>query len=208
MIQLLVADDHQIILDGFKSIFQDNQEISLVATAQNGRQVMEVAAGRPLDVIIVDINMPVLNGVEVCRHLGKKYPHIPIIALSMYKRASYIQRMMQYGAKGYLLKDDSSEEIIKAIHAVIRGELYFSSQIEPSLLLYGKSNQPEQKDLISERETEVLKLISKGLTNASISSELFISQHTAETHRKNLLAKLNAKNTADLVRIAMEKGLI
>lgn len=208
MISLLIADDHQIILDGFESIFKDDADIHILATALNGLQVLDILNTERVDVAILDINMPDLNGVELCKKITKNYPEIKVIALSMYKRQSYIQRMLQYGAKGYLLKDDSSEEIRNAILTVMNGENYFSSQIEPSLLLFGKIKEELPAEVITPRETKVLQLISQGYTNPEIANELFISHHTAESHRKNLIAKLAAKNTADLVRIALEKGLI
>ena len=207
MIKLLLADDHQIILDGFSSIFKEDRAIHVVGTAQNGKEVLDLLDRIAVDVVILDINMPEKNGVETCKLIAQKYPGIAVIALSMYKRVSYIQRMIQYGARGYLLKDDHTEEIRKAVQTVYSGGTYFSSQIEPSLLSFGRIKISEEKE-ITERELEVLKLISQGHTNHEIADELFISFHTVESHRKNILARLDAKNTADMVRIALEKGLI
>lgn len=208
MIRLLIADDHQIILDGFQSFLRDVTDMKVVAVARNGQEVLDVLETTEIDVIVLDINMPELNGVEVCKRVSKKYPHTQVIALSMYKRKSYIQRMIQFGARGYLLKDDSSEEIQKAIRSVVGGSTYFSSQIDLSLLPFQQESRSLTDESITQREVEVLQLIAQGLTNQEIAEQLFLSQHTVESHRKNLLSKLNAKNTADLVRLAMEKGLI
>ncbi len=207
MIKLLIADDHQIIVDGFLSIFKDYSHINVVGSASNGKEVLQMLEETPVDVVILDINMPILNGVETCKQISKRLPQVAVIALSMYKRQSYIQRMLQYGAKGYLLKDDHAEDIIKAVDKVYAGEHYFSPQIEPALLSFGKLELIDLPE-VTERELEVLKLISKGYTNVEIADQLFISHHTVESHRKNLLSKLDAKNTADLVRLSLEKGLI
>jgi len=208
MIRLLVADDHELILDGFTSILRDADDISLVGTAQNGQETLDFIDEHNIDVLIVDISMPVLNGVEVCKKLSKTHPAIHVIALSMHKKQSYILRMIQYGAKGYLLKDDSADEIKQAIRTVVQGGTYFSSQIQLNLLDFQQKKRNNSLTSISTREEEVLRLIARGFTNIEIAKRIFVSHHTVESHRKNILAKLDAKNTADLVRIAMEKGLI
>ncbi len=207
MIRLLIADDHQVMLDGLVSIIEKADDISVAATASNGKEVLHLIAENGIDVALLDINMPELNGVETCKKLSRKYPHVKVVALSMYKKSSYIQRMLQFGAKGYILKDDRADEILDAVRQVHQGHLYFSSQIEPNLLSFTKS-KGSNSSAITQRELEVLQCISRGMTNAEIAEALFISQHTAESHRKNLLSKLDARNTADLVRISMEKGLI
>lgn len=208
MINILLADDHQIILDGFTSILESIPDMKLVGTALNGQLALELIEREVPDVILLDINMPGLNGVEVCKRIAKTHPEIKIIALSMYKRQSYIQRMMQFGASGYLLKDDSAEEIQKAIRVVYEGSQYFSSQLNLDLFSFFGPRIESANQETTAREIEVLECIAHGLTNQEISEKLYLSQHTVESHRRNVLAKLNAKNTADLIRIALEKGLI
>ncbi len=210
MIRLLVADDHQILLDGFASMFESIEDLVVVGTATNGQEVLDFLKETKVDVILMDINMPVLNGVEACKKIKKKYNDIHVIALSMYKQPSYVKRMIQYGASGYLLKNDSIEEIDCAIRAVLNGEQYISQQLKFNLenwdFIRAKKNKPVFN--VSSREIEVLQLLSKGHTDQEIAAKLYISFHTVNSHRKNLVAKFNAKNTAQLIRITMEKGII
>lgn len=208
MIKVCIADDHQLMLDGLSFIIKNMKGMQLVATAVSGQEVLDYVRDHPVDVLLLDINMPDLNGVEVCKRLFKRKADVKIIALSMYKRQSYIIRMLSFGARGYLLKDDSAEEIERAIQMVVAGEYYFSSQINVDVISLLTSKEGKENDELSEREIQILECIAHGLTNQHISEKLFLSQHTIETHRKNILRKLNAKNTADLVRIGIEKGLI
>lgn len=211
MIRLLIADDHQVLLDGFNSIFDSIDDITVVGSVQNGKQVLEFVKDSDVDVILLDINMPILNGVETCKKLTKLYPLIKVIALSMYDQQSYFKRMMQYGAKGYLLKNDDSKTIEKAIRMVISGGLFISPQLQNMLssidYLSGKKVSLMGSE-ISSRELEVLNHVASGLTDHQIAKKLFISYHTVNSHRKNLLLKLDAKNTAELVKKAMEKGML
>ena len=155
--------------------------------------------------------MPVLNGVETCKKITKKYPGVKVIALSMYDQQSYFKRMMQYGAKGYLLKNDGAELIEKAIRMVVSGGRFISPQLQSMLssvdYLSGKAASLMGSE-ISPRELEVLSHVASGLTDQQIASKLFISFHTVNSHRKNLLLKLDAKNTAELVKKAMEQGVL
>ncbi|MDH3649772.1 MAG: response regulator transcription factor [Saprospiraceae bacterium] len=211
MIHLLIADDHQVLLDGFISIFDDIDDIEVVGTARNGQEVLDFLSDNETDVVLLDINMPVLNGVETCKQITKKYPHLHVVALSMYDQQSYFKRMIQYGAKGYLLKNDSVEEIERAIRQVMDGSRYISSQLQSMLSsvdFMAGNNKPRFGSEISPRELEVLQLVAEGHTDQEIASQLFISHHTVNTHRKKLLTKFDAKNTAELIKKAMEKGVI
>lgn len=208
MIRVLIADDHQLMLDGLAKIIEDIPDMELAGTVLDGKAVLQFLQSHMVDIILLDINMPGLNGVEVCKRVTKKYPDVQVIALSMYKRQSYIQRMLQFGAKGYLLKDDRAKEIENGIRQVVAGEHYFSSQIKLDLFSLVQKGNQSQTHTITPREIEILECIAYGLTNQEISEKLFLSQHTVESHRKNILSKLQAKNTADLIRLAIEKGLI
>ena len=211
MIRLLIADDHQVLLDGFISIFDEIEDIEVVATAHNGKEVLNYLKKNELDVILLDINMPVLNGVETCKLVSKKYPDVRVVALSMYDQQSYFKRMMQYGAKGYLLKNENTDEIVKAIRKVMEGGIFISAQLQSMMSSIDYiSGKPSSLlgTVLTPREKEVLLLISEGLTDQDISQKLFISHYTANSHRKNLLLKMDAKNTAELVKKAMEKGII
>lgn len=209
MIKLLIADDHQILLDGFKSIFDSIEDIEVIGLAHDGLAVLEQLKEKQPDLILIDIKMPNLNGVETCKKVIKKYPGIKVIALSMHDQMSFVKRMFQFGASGYLLKNDSAEIIEKAIRQVMDGGQFLSPQIEnnlnPSLI---KVNSGSENDLISEREKEVLLLVAEGNTDGQIATQLFLSVHTVNSHRKRLLSKFNAKNSAELVKICMERGII
>lgn len=206
MIKLLVADDHQSLVDGFVSIINEVADINVVATAANGLEVLEKLQKIEVDIVLMDINMPELNGVETCKKITAKYTNIKVIALTMHKKQSFIKRMMQYGAKGYLLKDDPSSEIINAVREVMSGNTYHSKRVRDIALAF--ADLTDQSTTLSQRELEILQHISLGLTNQEMAEKLFLSPHTTETHRRNLLLKLDAKNTAELVRKGMEKGLI
>ena len=207
MIRILIADDHQVLLDGFVAILEKVEDIEIVATASNGKQVLDHLKETEVDVTLLDINMPVLNGVETCKKISSSYPDVKVIALSMHKKQSFIKRMIQYGAKGYILKDDPASNIIDGIRSVMEGGKYFSPRIM-DLVLTNNTKLSSSPGEITAREIEVLHLISEGLTNQEIASKLFLSHHTTESHRRNLLDKLGARNTADLVRKGLEKGYI
>ncbi|MFT4568209.1 MAG: DNA-binding NarL/FixJ family response regulator [Saprospiraceae bacterium] len=211
MIRLLIADDYQVLLDGFNSIFDSIEDITVIGTAQNGKEVLEILKTSAIDVILLDINMPVLNGVETCKKLTKQYPGIKVIALSTYDQQSYFKRMMQYGAKGYLLKNDGAETIEKAIRMVITGGRFISPQFQNMLssidYLSGKKASLMGSE-IAPKELKVLNNIASGLTDLQIADKLFLSFRTVNSHRKNLLLKLDAKNTAELIKKAMERGVL
>lgn len=206
MIRLLVADDHRSLVDGFISIINNVDDMTVVETAATGYEVMQKLEKVQVDMVLMDINMPELNGVETCKKIHSKYSDIKVIALTMHKKQSFVKRMMQYGAKGYVLKDDPSSEIIKAVREVMAGNIYHSQRIKDIALTFAEPS--DKSSSLSQRELEILQHISLGLTNQEIAEKLFLSPHTTETHRRNLLAKLDAKNTAELVRKGLEKGLI
>ena len=209
MIRVLIADDHQVILDGFNSIFHQLEDIELVGKLKNGQEVLEFLESSKVDIAILDIKMPLLNGVETCKKISRMYPNTKVIALSMFDQQSYMKRMFQYGAMGYLLKDDTAKEVEKAIRLVHAGEKYISMELRDRLTNVDRIVNPRGLAIeITSREEEVLSLLSQGLTDNEIGEKLFISFHTAKTHRKKLIAKFGAKNTTDLIRMAMEQGRI
>lgn len=208
MIRLLIADDHKVLLDGICSYFSEIEHIKVVETVQNGQNVLDKLNDHNIDIVLLDINMPVLNGVETCKAISKRFPKIKVIALSMYKQASYVKRMKGYGAKGYLLKDDSAAEMIKAIETVYEGGTYYSNKLMGLLISNVFETETKSESHLTRREKEVLELIARGMSNKEIANQLTLSIHTIDSHRKNLLMKFDAKNTAELVRITIEKGLI
>jgi len=207
MIRLLIADDHQFLLDGFGAIVETLDDMEIVGQASNGQQVLTLLESHEVDIALLDINMPILNGVETCKKIQKSYPDTNVIALSMHKKQSFVKRMIQYGASGYILKDDPSKHIIDGIRIVAEGGTYFSPRVMDMAMSFTKVSKNALSQ-ITEREIEVLHLISNGLTNQEIADKLHLSPHTTESHRRHLLTKMDARNTAELVRKGMEKGLI
>lgn len=208
MIQLLIADDHKVLLEGVTSIFQDLNNINVAATARDGFEAISKLQSQKIDIVLLDINMPNMNGVETCKIITERFPEVKVIALSMYKQSSYVNKMKTNGAKGYLLKDDSSEEIIAAIESVDAGNEYYSAQIQVVLANPELDEMVLDASSITRRESEILSLIAEGYSTKLIGDQLYISTHTVESHRKNLLLKFKAKNTASLVKKAMDIGVL
>jgi DNA-binding NarL/FixJ family response regulator len=211
-IKVLIADDHQLVIDGLKLMLEATPDISCVATAANGQEVLRQLKMYNVDVLVLDVNMPVMDGIECCRQVAMAYPRLKILALSMMKEASLIKKMLKEGAAGFLLKNAGQEEVITAIKKVYHGEKVFSPEILDIImnsLSGGKKTKPSSLfPRISRREKQVLNLIVWEKTTQEIAEELFISFGTVETHRKNLLNKLDVRNTAGLVRVALEHGLL
>ena len=212
MIRLLIADDHQVLKDGLKAMLKDNEEISVVAEAGNGLEVLEKLNGQEVDVVLLDINMPVLDGIETCKKLRQMFPFVKILALTMYEEGNLISKMVRNGANGYILKNTGKDRLIEAIKTVYRGENYFSDRVKDALITSMVASKNKKSGTLipslTRREKEIIRLIVNEYTTHEIGEKLFISEKTVETHRKNLLQKLNARNTAGLVRIAIEKGLV
>lgn len=212
MIKIMVADDHRVFREGIVSILEHNDEIEVVAQARDGKEVLEKLPESTPDLILMDISMGTAGGIETTRLVRESYPHVRILVLSMHSESSYIVKMLEAGASGYLLKDAGSQELINAIKAVAEGHTYFSSQVSATLVgqLLDKSRKPaDRKEGIplTKREKEILKLIAEEYSNPEIAEKLFISIRTVDTHRRNLLEKLGVKNTAGLVKYAIKHGL-
>ena len=205
-IKVLLVDDHQIIIDGLKSLLKNSDEISVVAEANNGREALRILDILEIDVVLMDIDMPVLNGIDTLKEIGKQSFGVKVIILSMHNEAGMIKSLMSIGANGYLLKSCAQEELINAIRKVASGQSYFSTEVTLSLLNPAQSNQPTE--LLTERETEIIKLIAEGFSNKEIGSKLFISHRTVDTHRTNLMKKLNASNIAGLISYAIRNGIV
>lgn len=212
MIKVLLAEDHEILRDGLKAILSGNSEISIVGEAGNGQEVIEHLKNVEPDVILMDINMPVMNGVEATQYISKNYPDIKVVILSMMEHENYLNQLKEAGAKGYLIKSTSKEELIYAIKMVQKGHMYVCSGMTMNLLSKPKQEEtaftyPPSANL-SKREVEVLKLIAEGLTNNEIAERIFTSRRTVETHRMNLISKTGTKNTATLIKYAIKNGLL
>jgi two-component system, NarL family, nitrate/nitrite response regulator NarL len=204
-IRLLVIDDHPMVLEGMKSLLADIEYISLSGTASNAFEAMQMLKDNTVDVAIVDINLPDVNGLDLTKKIKAEYPLVNVLAMSTFKERSYVIQMIQNGASGYLLKSATKEEIEEAIRSAYVGKLYLSLDIN-SVDVSEKMNKP--MPIISSREKEVLKLIADGLTNPQIADKLFISLHTVDSHRKNLLTKFEVSNTASLIKLAAKHSML
>lgn len=208
MIRLLLADDHLLFLDGLGALFADEIDITITGKATNGREVLRLLKEHETDLVLLDVNMPVLDGLETTVQAKALYPDLKILILTMYNTHEFISNLVKAGADGYILKNTGKEELLKAVRQVVRGENYFSTAVTTTLVSGIRStNKTEEEVPLSKREIEVLKLISQEFTTHEIADKLFLSAHTIDTHRKNLLSKLNVKNTAGLVRYAITKGI-
>jgi DNA-binding NarL/FixJ family response regulator len=207
MIRVFIVDDHPVVIEGIHSLLQNEKGIEWAGQAMNAQSCLGFFVNNTADVVLMDISMPGMDGVELCAVMKEKYPGIMILGLSTFNQGLYIKKMMENGASGYILKNSSREELIEAIHAVHSGALFFSGEVGQALREYQKSSKTELP-VLSSREKEILGLIAEGYTNPQIAEKIFLSQFTVDSHRKNLLAKLNVKNTASLIRLAIERKLI
>lgn len=214
MIKVLIADDHTMFVDGIESILQIEEDIKVVGRCYEGSHVMPFVTNNGVDIILLDVNLPDMSGIEVCKQLNDKFPNIKVIAISMFNEESYVSEILNNGAKGYILKNTGREELLKAIKTVYDGKTYFSKDVTETIMkgLINKRKSSNKNNMeipkISRREKEVLKLIAEEFTTQEIADKLFISLKTVESHRSNLLAKLNARNSAGLVRISIEYKLL
>ena len=202
----LIADDHLLFVEGLKMIVETNPNYTVVGTASNGEEVMIKLSSQYIDIILMDINMPKLDGLKTTKLITEKFPEVKVICVSSHHEKIYIEKMYQYGAMAYLGKNLQIDELMKAIQRASANQKYYSNVILQ--LLFDKSN-PKRKTNnlerfnLTNREIEVLTLIGEEFTSPEISEKLFISTHTVISHRKNLLQKLHVKNTAGLVRFAL-----
>ncbi len=210
MIRVLIADDHQMFIDGLRSLLEGSEDISVVGEACNGRSVVQLCDSQEVDVVIMDINMPDMDGIQATREVLKRHPSVRVLGLSMYNDREYISDILKAGARGYILKNTGKETLLNAIHTLQAGDNYLGEDVGKTLL-NGFIKNPGFTEIIeklSGREKEVLGCIATGLTTHEIADQLFISKNTVETHRKNLLYKLKARNTAELVNNAYRQRLI
>lgn len=211
-VQLLLADDHQIVRDGIKALLDEEVGFSIIAEAKNGREVLEACNKYDLDLIIMDINMPEMNGIEATKQIKESFPDIKVLALTMMDEDQHIREMIEAGASGYILKSSDKIELVEAITSILDGQHYFSDEATQSVmmdLVKGTDGNPKTDPAqLTKREKEVLELIVKEYTNQNIADELYISIRTVDAHRRNLLQKTGAQNTAGLVTYAVKHGLV
>jgi DNA-binding NarL/FixJ family response regulator len=197
--KVFIVDDHYMVIEGIRSLLQHEKSVELIGHAMTSESCIAFLKLQQPDVILMDINLPDKNGIELCREVKEKYPNIFILGLSTFNQQSFIQKMMNNGASGYVLKNASGKELLEAIHSVSKGKIFMSFEVEQVL-----KTKPASEIVITRRELEVLMLIAEGMTNNEIARKLFISFTTVDTHRKNLLEKFSAKNTAELVKLAFQ----
>lgn len=204
-IRVLIADDHQIMLDGLSFVLKsDAAHIEVVKMANDGEEVMEFLRQNRegVDVAVLDIEMPNMDGVETSRKIRQHYPHIKILVLTMYKEKKLICELFKIGVSGYVLKSHGREELVHAVEEVYQGKTYYDQKVMPVLLQSMSGGDRNVK--LTNRETEVLVLIGKGYSSPQISEKLYIARTTVDTHRRNLIEKLDVSNTKGLVRYAVE----
>ncbi|SIQ10048.1 response regulator transcription factor [Marinobacterium stanieri] len=211
LIRVLLVDDHPLVIDGIQARLEDEGGIEVVGRASNGQEAVDVAQQLQPDVILMDISMPVMNGLEATRVLQEKMPETRVLILSMHDNREYMVQLIQSGAKGYILKDVSAAEMVSAVETVYRGGTYFSSSASQTLFSQfdqaPKSNSPAASAL-TRRESMVLKLLAEGRNNKEIAKVLGISVRTVETHRQNIKSKLDIHTAAGLTRYAIEHDLV
>jgi DNA-binding NarL/FixJ family response regulator len=224
MIRVYIVEDHTVVIEGIRVLLQNEKDIRIVGfagTAADCLHYFSTHAAKPdhsastrqatlsnhaADVVLMDINLPDMSGVELCRQIKAAYKGVMVLGLSTFNQGIYMNKLMENGASGYLLKNITRQELIDGIKTVNQGGIYFS--FEAGKIYKSTIEKNSQKPVLSKREKEIVKLVAEGLTNAQISRQLFISVDTVDTHRKNLYTKLNINNTALLIRYAIDNGII
>lgn len=212
--KILIADDHSMVRDGVKNLVGKNEDLTVVGEASSGNQTLELYDQLKPDLVVMDISMPDMNGMEVSKLILEKDPAANIVILSMYDDEDYISRCLEYGVKGYVIKNESGTELEYAIRSVLSGKNYFSRHAQDVIFKkytqnVSKKKQQENNEIhLTRREVEIIKLIAEGLTSQEMADKLFISPRTVETHRANLMKKLSVKNAIELVKKAEQLEII
>ena len=206
--RILLADDHAVVRQGFKMILSAQTDMEIVGEAGNGREAVELAESLKPDIVVMDVAMPELNGIEATRRLASSTPYTRVVALSMHKDNVYVREILRAGARGYLLKDSVAADVVAAIRAVARGESYLSPAVSNAVLDDYRKHVTNPIDLLSSREREVLQMLAEGKTNKEIAGVLNLSVYTVDAHRGRIMEKLNVHSINELVRFAVRNGLI
>ena len=204
-IQIVVVDDHPVVLEGMSNILNQLEDIEIVGKCPDAISAMTLLRNKPVDIVITDINLPEINGIELCRRIISEMKNVKVIGMSTFHDPGYVGEMIKSGGSGFITKNATIEEIETALRGVMNGEIIISHLLtEQKPITFSNQEGP----VITRREKEVLQLISEGLTNKEIADKLFVSLSTVDSHRKNLLTKFNVMNTAALISQAMKKGVI
>jgi DNA-binding NarL/FixJ family response regulator len=212
MITVFIADDHQMFIDGIKALLKNEKDIRVIGEALNGIELLKLLEKEKPDVVLLDINMPEMDGIEATKIISSKYPHVKIIILSMHSTKEFVAGLIEAGASGYILKNTGKKELVEAMQAVAKGKSYYSKGVTEIIMDSFKNplrkiQDPELPQL-TDREKEILKLIAQELSTKKIAERLFISEETVNTHRRNIMSKTGAKNMAGMVKYALQRGLI
>lgn len=214
-IRILIADDHSVVREGLRALLGRVSDFDVVAETADGEETVRVTAEKKPDVAIVDISMPNVNGIEATRQIKKKSPETKVLIFTIYENEEYVYQMVASGASGYVLKDAGKNDLINAVRTLHSGGRFFSPGVSQLIIdeFVRRSRSaddpaPQGRSGLTQRESEILKYIASGLTNGEIARKLFLSVRTINTHRTNLMHKLDVHNTAGLVRYAMENGLV
>ncbi len=209
-IRVFIADDHQVLVDGIKVMLEQEEGFAYAGAASSGEETIERLRDLSIDVLLLDINLPGIDGMETARQVGALYPEIAIMALTMHDGPKFVKGMLKNGANGYLLKNTGKQELLAAIRQLHSGEPYYSQEITKVLVgsITGQKRSQGINLKLSRREKEVLQLIMREFTTQEIADKMFVATSTVETHRRNLLNKLGARNVAGMVRIALENNLL
>lgn len=212
-LRIVLADDHTVVRSGLRALLERRQNFEVVGEAENGRDVVTLSASLRPDIVVMDVGMPLLNGIEATAALLKQSPSTGVVILSMYSDESYVMRALKAGSRGYLLKDSAATDLLSAIEAVSHGRSFFSPSIRQMLAedyvrVLRQKGAVDSYELLSPREREILQLLAEGKTNKEVAATLFISPHTVDTHRGNILEKLGLHSAAELILYAVRKGII
>lgn len=212
MINIILADDHQLILDGILGLLEDEMGINIVATCNNGLEVLENLSDLNVDLLVLDLDMPKMNGLQCAEEVQKRYPNVKIAILTMHQEKALIQKFIEFGVKGYFLKTIQKDELIHAIKTIANGGEYFPADVTKALIqkqaVTPTVTQSPLLAELTEREIEIIRLVSQGFSNKEIGEKLFISPRTADTHRTNIMRKLDLHNVAEMVRFAFQNKLV
>jgi DNA-binding NarL/FixJ family response regulator len=208
-----LADDHIVMRSGLRALLDRQPNLEVVGESENGRETVALAASLKPDVVVMDVGMPVLNGIEATQTIVTQCPTIAVVILSMHADESYVMRALKAGARGYLLKDSAAADLIGAIQAISQGKSFFSPKVsrilaEDYVRVLKQKGAVDTYDLLTSREREILQLLAEGKSNKEVATALNISPYTVETHRSHILQKLNLHNSAELVLYAVRKGII
>lgn len=209
-VSIAIADDHSLVINGLQAMIGKNDHMFVLFACTCGHELLEQLEVQQPDILLLDIQIPDMNGIDLCKIISKKYPGVRIIALTNFEQSSYVKQMMRGGARGYLLKNIDGQTLSKAIESVMQGKTFLQDQIQNNMLneVLSGAKTTSQGVSLTKREVEVLGLIARELSNQQIADQLFISVRTVESHRINLTQKLGVRNSAGLVKEALKRGLV